>query len=178
MLYNLAQLLKAPVGSDQRQSIEGAIDLHDPDATVVAPVTGEVRFQRTNQGILATGTAATIVRLQCVRCLEDYEQPLNFEFSEMYLPTIEVLSGRPMPPVSEEQGFPIDARHHLDLTEMLRQQIILNLPDQPLCREDCAGICPICGNNRNLNPCHCEVQEDQRWTALTHLALDDMPSEN
>jgi uncharacterized protein len=178
MLYNVAQLLKAPVGSDLRQPIEGEINLHDPDAALVAPVTGTVRLQRTNQGILATGTAETTVRLQCVRGLESFEQPLRVEFSEMFLPTVEVLSGHPMPPITEDEGFPIDARHHMDLTEMLRQQIILNLPDQPLCRADCAGICPVCGNNRNMAPCDCETQADQRWAALTHLALDDVPSEN
>jgi len=178
MLYNVAQLLKAPVGSDLRQTIAGKIDLRDADVVVVAPVTGEVRFQRTNQGILATGAADTVVRLQCVRCLEDFEQPLHIKFSEMFLPTVEVLSGHPMPPITDDLGFPIDARHHLDLTEMLRQQIILDLPDQPLCRADCAGICPVCGNNRNVTPCTCETQEDQRWAALTHLTLDDVPSEN
>lgn len=178
MQYNIAQLLKAPVGSDLRQPIAGEVDLEDPTAQTVAPVTGEVRFQRTNQGILASGTADTVVRLQCVRCLEAFEQPVHVDFAEMFLPTIEVLSGRPMPAVTEDQGFAIDAHHQLDLTEMLRQQFILNLPDQPLCRADCAGLCPVCGNNRNITPCTCETEADARWSALAHLSLDDLPSEN
>jgi uncharacterized protein len=178
MIYNVAQLLKAPVGSDLRQSMEGAVKLEDETAEVVGPVTGEVRFQRTNQGILATGSAEITVRLQCVRCLEEFEQPLPLTFAEMYLPTIEVVSGHPLPSFTEEQGFPIDARHHLDLTEMLRQQIILNLPDHPLCHEDCKGLCAICGDNRNLRECECQTQADERWTALSQISLDDLPSEN
>jgi len=178
MIYNVAQLLKAPVGSDLRQDIDGEVKLDDPTAATVGPVTGEVRFQHTNQGILASGTAEATVRIQCVRCLEDFEQPLEVEFSEMFLPTIEVLTGKPMPPITEDQGFPIDARHHLDLTELLRQQIILNLPDQPLCREDCLGLCAICGGNRNVRACDCETQEDLRWSALSQISLDDLPSEN
>jgi uncharacterized protein len=178
MQYNVAQLLKAPVGSDMRQPFAGAVDLEDANTQTVAPVAGEVRLQRTNQGILASGTAATTVRLQCVRCLEEFEQPVQVDFAEMFLPTIEVFSGRPMPTVTEEQGFAIDAHHHLDLTEMLRQHIILNLPDQPLCRADCQGLCPICGGNRNLIPCDCETEAETRWSALAHLSLDELPSEN
>jgi uncharacterized protein len=178
MLYNVAQLLKAPVGSDLRQAVEGSIDLQDDSAHVIGPVAGEVRFQRTNLGILASGEIAVTVQLQCVRCLEEFEQPLQVPFSEMFLPTIEVVSGHPLPDVTEEQGFPIDAHHHLDLTELLRQQIIVTLPDQPLCQPNCAGICPVCGNNRNLHPCDCESQEDLRWSALARLSLAEQPEMN
>jgi uncharacterized protein len=154
------------------------VDLEDPDVQTVAPVEGEVRFQRTNQGILVSGAADTTVRLQCVRCLEPFDQPVHVDFAEMFLPTIEVLSGRPLPTVTEEQGFAIDAHHQLDLTEMLRQHIILNLPDQPICRPACAGLCPVCGGNRNITPCTCETESDNQWSALAHLSLEDLPSEN
>lgn len=174
MLYNVAQLLKAGVGTDLRQPIEGTIDLESTEVESIAPIDGEVRFQRTNVGILATGAFESRVRMQCIRCLEPVDEDITVSFDEMYLPTIEVNTGRPMPPITEELGFAIDARHHLDLAEMIRQQVILALPMQPLCREDCAGICPICGGNRNFNPCNCEAEADARWVELARLSLDDL----
>lgn len=173
MLYNVAQLLKAPAGSDLRESVEDELPtLRDDDVMVVGPVTGQVRFQRTNYGVLATGEVQATVQLECVRCLQAFEQPLTVPFTAMYHPTIEVVSGRPLPPAEDEEGFLIDDRHHLDLSEMLRQEIILALPPIPLCKPDCAGICPICGNDRNQIPCTCEADEDRRLEALTHLALE------
>lgn len=172
MLYNVSTLLKSPGGTDLRQPIEGTVALAESEAQLVSPVTGDVRFQRTNQGILASGTFTVTARLECGRCLEAFDLPMRVAFTEMYLPTIDILTGNPLPPVSEEDGFTIDARHHLDLSEAVRQQIILNLPSKPLCREDCQGLCAICGGNRNERPCDCEAREEARsgaFAALTDL---------
>ena len=66
--------------------------------------------------------------------------------------------------VSVIEGFEID------LTELVREQILLNLPEQVFCREDCKGLCEKCGANRNLINCNCEEKEiDPRWSALKNL---------
>jgi len=58
----------------------------------------------------------------------------------------------------------------LDLTELVREQILLNLPEQTFCNPDCKGLCPKCGQNRNLIDCNCEENEtDPRWAALKNL---------
>ena len=180
MLYNVAQLLKSPVGADLRAPIEGTLSLNSDDITLVAPVTGHVRLQRTNQGIIADGTLTTTVQLQCVRCLDTFTLPLEVPFSEVYLPTIDVVTGQPLPNANEDDVFPIDEHHHLDLSEPFRQQIILAVPMQPLCSETCAGLCPVCGNNRNTDPCTCEAQDATLWSALADLKLDfsSEPTEN
>jgi uncharacterized protein len=176
MLYNVAQLLKASAGSDLRQDFDGDVSMGDDGVMTVSPIRGQARFQKTNQGILAAGDFTVTVRLQCVRCLDDFEQTLHIPFSEMYLPTVEVVTGRPIPDATkDDESFPIDAHHHLNLTEMVRQQIILNLPAQPLCRTDCLGICAICGGNRNERACDCEAQQNLQWQALTTLTLDELP---
>lgn len=172
MLYNVAQLLKASVGTDLRAPIEGTVELNSDDIAILEPVSGDVRLQRTNQGVLATGEFATSVQLECVRCLEPFQLPMQVAFSEMFVPTLDVVTGQAMPRVDEDDVFPIDAHHHLNLAEPIRQQIILEAPMQPLCREDCGGLCPVCGKNRNVDPCNCEQEEDVRWSALTDLTLD------
>jgi uncharacterized protein len=71
--------------------------------------------------------------------------------------------------VTAEDAFPIIGEQ-IDLTQMVRESIILELPLAPLCRADCAGICPVCGANRNDQPCSCEVSvTDERWSALDAL---------
>jgi len=177
MIYNVAQLLKSPVGTDIHDTIDSEIDLQSDDMHVVGPVVGDVRLQRTNQGVLVTGTFEIVVQLQCVRCLDDFDLPTTIELSDMFMPTIEVVTGRPAAPFSDDEAFPIDARHHLDLTEALRQQIVLALPMQPICREDCLGLCAICGKNRNDTPCNCSEEEDARWSALSQLTFS-LPAES
>ncbi len=177
MLYNVAQLLKAPVGADMRGPIDDAVDLESDEAALIGSVSGDVRLQRTNQGVLATGACEATIRLECVRCLEPFDLPLHVDFAEMFQPTIDVVTGQALPHIDEDQAFPIDARHHLDLSEAIRQQVILALPMQPVCRPDCAGLCSICGGNRNLRHCDCEARDDARWSALAHLTLD-LPEES
>ncbi len=183
MLYNVASLLKAPAGADLRQTIDGAVALESDgsdgsgEARIVGPVTGEVRFQRANQGILATGTFHARLELQCGRCLTHFEQDLDAAFSDMFYPTIDVVTGTPMPTVDHEPGFVIDARHHLDLSESIRQQIILDLPMSPICRADCAGLCPICGGNRNVTPCDCEEREDAAHNPFARLINLQLPED-
>jgi uncharacterized protein len=93
---------------------------------------------------------------------------LNFE--EEYLPTIDAVSGAPLPLPEEASTFTIDEHHILDLTEAIRQYALLAVPMKPLCRKECAGLCPNCGKNLNQGPCDCPAQNiDPRWSKLTKL---------
>ena len=69
------------------------------------------------------------------------------------------------------QGILLNNRHELDITEAVRQSVIVALPMKPLCKEDCAGLCHYCGENLNLG-CICESSEfDSRWAPLLEIAL-------
>ena len=71
---------------------------------------------------------------------------------------------------AEEEALLIDERHMLDLSEVVRQYILLQREQYPLCDEACAGLCPVCGQNLNEGPCGCrDVSEDPRWAALREL---------
>lgn len=169
LIFNVAQLLKAPVGS----SI--AYDLHeddvqlDEDIKVVGPLNGHVRMRRTNQGLLLDGWVELTLELSCTRCLKTLEQPMHVNFEEQFYPTIDVITGLPSAPFAEEEIFPIDAHHEVDLTEAIRQNVLLALPMVTLCQENCQGLCPQCGHDLNLGPCACKPEADSRWSVLEQL---------
>ena len=169
MIYNVAQLMKAPVGTSLEYDIhEDEIQL-DKEIQVIGPLLGHVRLRRTNQGLLVDGWVDLTLELSCNRCLKEFEQPMHVTFAEQFYPTVDVVSGLPLPPFDEEEIFPIDAHHLVDLTEAVRQNVLLALPMVTLCREDCLGLCPQCGHDLNLGPCDCKPEVDTRFSILEKL---------
>jgi uncharacterized protein len=166
---NVAQLLKEPLGSCRDFEVKSAgLTL---DGIQTGPMRGKVKLIRTNRSILAQGKINSSVKVECSRCLKELDCPLAIDMEEEYLPTIDVLSGRPLPLPDEPGTFTIDDKHTLDLTEAVRQYLLLGLPMKPLCRADCAGLCLECGRDLNQGPCGCPaVQPDPRWAKLAQLA--------
>jgi uncharacterized protein len=173
MLFNVAQLMKSIVGTsfvtDFQEDDEVTLD---KDLTVVGPVTGHVRMRRTNQGLLVDGWVDLTLQLNCTRCLKDFEQPMHVTFEEQFYPTVDVVTGMPMPVFDEEEIFPLDSHHHLDLTEAVRQNVLLAIPMVTICREDCQGLCPQCGKDLNSGACDCKPEVDHRLSVLEQLLKD------
>lgn len=137
---NVAQLMKEDVGAYRIYDV--TLDWFGLDEDIMArDVTARVRLTRIGDGLLATGSVAGTAIIECVRCLEMYDQPFAAEFDHEYRPSIDVRSGIPVeqPAPAEEMGT-IDEAHELDLTEPFRQVALLDLPIKPICREDCPGI--------------------------------------
>ena len=169
MIYNVAQLMKAPVGTSLEYDInEKEIQL-DEDFQVIGPLLGHVRMQRINQGLLVNGWVDLTLELTCNRCLKDFEQPMHVAFEEVFYPTVDVITGVFLPPFDEEEIFPIDEHHLVDLTEAVRQNVLLAIPMVTLCREDCPGLCPQCGHDLSLGPCECKPEVDTRLSVLEKL---------
>ena len=168
MHINVAQLLQATVGTTRDYQVSEPVDITgDGDAR---PVQGEVELQRTPGSIVVKGALHTNVELSCSRCLSQFTYEITLNFEEEYIPTVDVLSGAPLPPPEEAGAFTIDGHHVIDLTEAIRQYTVLAIPMKPLCKEECAGLCPSCGQNLNQETCDCPVQEiDPRWSELTKL---------
>lgn len=172
MIYNVAQLLKAPTGTVQRVTLddEDNLELKDNEAELIGPVEGEVKLHRTNQGIFADGYVEVPVEMECIRCLEPFVATLRFPLREQFYPTIDVNTGVPVAPPADDLAFPLDRNHLLDLREAIRQNLVLALPVKPLCKDDCAGLCPTCGHNLNDGPCDCPPEPvDDRFSALREL---------
>ena len=168
MQINVAQLLRSPVGTERDYRIEGSIGAEGEAAEMV--VWGGVNLLRTPRSVLAKCRLTADTELTCSRCLSLFHLTLKVNIEEEYLPTVDVVSGSYLPPPEEPGTFTIDEHHILDLTEAVRQYVLMALPMKPLCREDCAGLCPQCGRNLNEGPCGCPVQDtDPRWSALRKL---------
>ena len=170
MRSHVAQLLKEGIGATRSHEVR------EPDFVVADDgarglVEGTVSLLRTNSGILARATLRLRYPDVCSRCLTPLEVPLELHIEEEYQPTVDVFTGAASPRPKDPNTFLIDEHHVLDLTEALRQYRLLAAPMQPLCRPDCAGLCPICGQNLNEAPCACSRDEyDSRWSALAKLA--------
>ncbi len=172
MIYNVAQLMKSAPGTtmDVELDNEDELDLRESEAELVGLVEGELRLHRTNQGIYVDGMITAPVRLQCTRCLRDYTETLEFPLREEFYPTVDVTSGTPVSGPHDDDAFPIDSHHQVDLREPIRQALVLALPMKPLHSEDCAGLCPRCGKDLNDGPCGCPPEEaDERFAALREL---------
>jgi len=174
VIINVAQLLKADVGTTRQYDIDDVLPELSDEAKLTEPVRGSVQLMRINRGILVRGKLATYVRLECSRCLELYVQALPINFSEEYIPVVDVTTGLPVNIPHESYAYQISEKHEVDLEPAVREYGLLELPMQPLCKSDCAGLCPQCGENRNERPCSCVVQvHDDRFAVLRTLLSDD-----
>lgn len=175
MIVNVAQLLKAAVGTTREYEIDERMPTLDDRIELTEPVRGRMRLTRTNRGVLVSTRLHTAVKLECSRCLDLYVEDLPIRFEEEYIPVIDVVSGLPTRIPHESYAFRIDEKHELDLGPAIREYGVLALPMQPLCETDCAGLCPHCGANLNQEKCSCVVQaRDGRLAVLEAL----LPSED
>lgn len=171
MLYNVAQLLQDPIGSTRDYVVDDDV-LAPGEPWESAHVTGKVRVLRTHRGILVTGALATTIGATCGWCLEPVDLALELPIEEEYFPQIDIYSGLPVAIPEDAEAFLIDKHHILDLSEAVRQAIVLEIPISPRCREDCRGLCPVCGANRNERECSCEREADPRWASLGQVVTD------
>ncbi|MFF8608163.1 YceD family protein [Streptomyces sp. NPDC015346] len=139
-----------------------------------APVEIDLRLESVMEGVLVTGTARASAEGECVRCLEPVELELDVDFQEMFSYPDSDDRGRSKAAADDEAEddedmIPLEDGM-FDLEPVLRDAVVLALPMQPVCREDCAGLCSECGINLNDHPDHHHDAVDMRWAALQGLA--------
>ena len=173
MYFNVAQLLKEPVGSTRIYGID-ELEPNGYGTIHVAPHS-QVSLMRTDEGILVRAGLEVRMWLACSRCLTRFRNPHEIVIEEEYLPIVDVNTGQPLRRRDMADGsFTIDQQHVLDLSEAVRQYSIASQPMKPVCHEGCRGLCPGCGVDKNSNSCTCEDETvDPRWTALSRLLKAD-----
>ena len=166
--YNVSTLLKEPVGSTREYEIAGRA-LVNEEKPETRDVAGSVTFLRTNEGVLVSADIRGVERDTCSRCLQELKLPVNLVFQEMFYPASNIIGGGRAPAPDEPDALRISERWILDLEEPIRQFWTVALPMQPLCRSDCRGLCPQCGQDWNAGTCECAPPGDERWSALSAL---------
>lgn len=173
MFLNVRDMELRPLRISREFQI-GEIDFLDAILRQTSPLKVEAKaeLKQVLEEIRLTGHFSVDLELDCDRCLVPYRWPIQAEFDLLYAP--ESADTQP-----EEAGLKDDEAEvafykgaGLELEEVLREQVLLALPMRRVCREDCQGLCPTCGENWNDRECDCEQEiPDPRWTALKDLKL-------
>ncbi|MGI5480406.1 YceD family protein [Streptomyces lavendofoliae] len=177
-MFDTHELGRRP-GALQRisRTVEAPMDLGIDGVIGVpqgSPVELDLRLESVMEGVLVTGTARASAEGECVRCLEPLRQDVAADFQEMFsYPDTDDRGPRKAAAdddaEDDEDMTPLEDGM-FDLEPVLRDAVVLALPMQPVCREDCAGLCAECGANLNENPDHHHDAVDIRWAALQGLA--------
>ena len=168
MQYNVAKLLKGPTGTSSSYNVQ---ETFTEASRITDQVNGSVRMVRTHQGVLVYAVLDIQTTLTCSRCLGEFVWPSTLDIEEEFFPMVDLHTGLQLPPITEEEADQrIDSDHVLDLTEILRQYAIADMPMKPLCTAKCNGLCRVCGRNLNQGQCNCsDAEVDPRWGALADL---------
>ena len=159
---NAIELLRRP-GSERVLDTTVTVEelgVDDPRLDPRAEVRVNLRLDVLTDGIVVNGTLRTQWRGTCRRCAADAAGPLECDVHELYQQVI-----------TDPDAFELGDL--LDLEPMVREILLLDAPAVPLCRTECAGLCPVCGTDRNSGPCSCDNEvSDPRWAALDQLRND------
>jgi uncharacterized protein len=169
MLLDLGRLRRGGERVDRTEA-PSAFAFPENDFRLVAPVHLTADVRKDGDRVRLTGRVVTTVGLDCSRCLEAYSIPVDVPFDLLLLPASANRGEGEREVAEEDLGVSFYKDEVIDLGEVIREQVYLALPMKPLCREDCQGLCPVCGRNRNREACSCEHQwVDPRMEPLRNL---------
>jgi uncharacterized protein len=162
-----AATLRRRAGTRRPQTLRGPVEGLDCSGSAVpagAEVTADVVLESILGGVAVSGTVRSPWAGVCRRCLEPAVGEVRVAVRELFLDDSD-----------GEDTYALDG-DDVDLEPMVRDAVLLELPVAPLCRTDCAGLCPSCGADRNVGPCGCTPPADPRWAALDVLRPEHEPA--
>ena len=168
LAVDVRELLQKP-GAHKHVVVRAPLeDLATPVASVPhdRPVTVDAEIESVVEGLLVTGTVSATAVVSCVRCLRQFDQ-------ELEVPVRELFALEPSPVDDGDEGYAVFPDDRLPLDTMARDALVLGFPAFPLHAPDCAGLCPVCGTDRNTTDCgHGDPEPiDPRWAGLADLRL-------
>jgi uncharacterized protein len=161
LLVNAFELLRRP-GSEKQVEVQvplEQLDIVDPERFAPDAEVGiHLRLEALSDGVVVDGKVEVPWHGICRRCLVPTEGVSVSEVHELYQKVL-----------TDPDAFEI-VGDQIDLTPIARELALLDAPSTPLCRPDCAGLCPVCGVDRNVDPCSCDTSAaDPRWDGLEQL---------
>jgi uncharacterized protein len=158
-----------------RRTVELPEDLGTDIISIKAgtPVQIDVRLESVVEGVLVTGSVRGTATGACVRCLDPVDLPVEGTFQELFAYTDRAAHHHQVGADSDEDGVYELVGDLIDLEPVIRDAVVPTLPFQPVCREDCPGLCPQCGIRLADDPEHHHEVIDPRWSALSGLLGDD-----
>ena len=157
---NVGFLINQSVGSSREFLFDLPV-FHLDSEFHLTKLGGMAKFTRTAQGLLAQVKMYATLETECVRCLSNSQQDLNIDFTELY-------AFSPNSVTDSELLIPENAQ--INLRPLVREYMLLDMPINPLCKADCKGLCPICGQNLNESTCNHEDETvDPRLSILKSL---------
>lgn len=148
----------------------GEIDLDLPNARIAADVVLKGELIKSAASTVLKGRLSGALEIDCDRCLEPQQRPIDIELELEFVPDSSFGADNNLELQAEDLNIDGVSGESIDTTEIAREQILLDMPQQFFCREDCQGLCQKCGTNLNETDCGCSDTEiDPRWAALKNL---------
>ena len=133
-------------------------------------VSGEI--VREGRRVQVSGRLDARVKVECDRCLKPLEIPVDSRFKLEYVTAEDYKAQQVVELTEEDLDLSIFDGEVIDIDELASEELLLAVPDHVLCQDDCKGICPVCGVDRNSVDCTCQSAEvDPRWAGLKELKL-------
>jgi len=177
MEFKVNELEREPIDFDL-ELVPGVVDLGDEAQQIgVLATSGQAEVLHEHRGprdivadIRLRGQFAGRFEVPCARCVEPVEIPLSADFDLIFRPAAADSEATERSITAPETEIGYYLKDSLLLEDVLREQVLLSLPVRTLCKPDCKGLCPRCGENRNSTACTCEEgPKDPRWQALSGL---------
>lgn len=156
--------------TDEGFALNFAEPLESANFKLRAPVRASLSIARTGTEIFVSGETELSLELICSRCVKAFTKDMVLDINAIYRPIAEFRKEDTHEVCETELDMAFYEEDELDIDELLKEQIILNIPMQPLCTESCKGICPQCGTDLNVTECKCElINTDSRLEILKTL---------
>jgi uncharacterized protein len=145
-------------------------DISSDAVKISSPVKSVLRLDKVEDDIMARGVLNGDVELQCSRCLKNFPLHISSQVNVVYHPAKEIAKSEQRQLKGDELDTAFYTGDVIETNDLLREQLILNIPMKPLCSPDCKGFCPLCGADLNISGCDCKAKEtDSRFEVLKKL---------
>src|SRR6266478_2718650 len=147
-----------------------SLPLDEEDVRLTEPAEVRGRIKRSGEEVELLGELHAKVESLCSRCLQPVELPIHAAFAERFVPAVSWVAEEQHELQEEDLNLAVFDGEAIELEDLVREEILLAIPAQVLCREECKGLCPTCGIDRNAGSCQCEdTGGDERWQKLKNL---------